>query len=157
MALQAGWTAFNNQDGNFSAMFPDTPQAIPQSAQSAGPGTIIFKGYQSDNENTAYLVIYGTFSNNFTLPTDTQAMLVNYVNSLENNVQNVQVVSTNNATVSGQPAETYEFTGTNSGKNLDLTGEVVLANRVLYNVFTTQISSQAPNTQYFLNNFKIGQ
>jgi hypothetical protein len=153
----SGWTSFSNQDGNFNAMFPNTPQAIPQSAQPAGQGTVIFKGYQSGNENMAYAVVYGTFSSNLTLSSDTQGMLVNYVNSLESGLQNVQVVSTNNTTVSGQTAETYEFTGTKSGKNLDLTGEVVLDNHVLYNVFTTQINSQAPNSQYFLNNFKIGQ
>jgi len=152
-----GWTSFSNQDGNFSAMFPNTPEAIPQTAQSLQQGTIVFNGYQSGNENTAYVVIYGKFSRDYVLPSDTQALLVNYVNGLENSLQNVQVISDNNATIGGFNAETYEFIGTKDSKNLDLTGEVVLDNRVLYNVFTTQIKNQAPNTRYFLNNFMIGK
>ena len=152
------WASFSNQDGNFSAMFPTTPQAVPQKAQAGQQGgTVITKGFQSGNENTGYAVVYSTFSSDIPLSSDSNAVLQGSVQAEVSQLQGGQIVSSNSTTVSGHPAETYEVTGTTDGKNLDLTGELVLVNRVLYNVFTTQLNSQAPNTQYFLNSFRVGQ
>lgn len=155
-SVPTNWVSFSSDAGHFSAMFPTTPAVMPQTTQAGQQGgSIVTNGYQSGNEKVAYAVEYITYSSDYTLSSDSRATLKGLARREMLQLHDAKLVSENSISISGYPAETYEITGTRNGKNLTLTGELVLNGHVLYNVSCTQINSQAPSSQYFLNNFKV--
>jgi uncharacterized protein (UPF0333 family) len=144
------WVLYNSPNGDFSAYFPTKPVTVPFVTQPSGNNPTITQ-VQSVSISNEYQVVYYTYPKGVALPSPSSS-IDSYLN------QGTHLVSSKATTVNGNQAETFEIAGTESGKKVVVTGESLNVGQVNYNLVTYNegsTSAQAPNTQYFINNFKL--
>jgi len=144
------WVSYSSKDGNYKAMFPNSPQSLAPTNETASDGTTYtINGVYTSEDTTAFGVVYTANIKGSSLD--------NSIESEMQAVQNGRIVATKNISVSGYPAKSYQVVGTTKeGNKATVTGEVVATSSLIYNATAFQINEISPNTQYFLNSFKVG-
>ncbi len=157
--IPTGWVSFSNQTGNFTLMFPTTPQVGAQVDKVTAQGmSYTLHEFVSQNAHTAYSVVYAHYPNSFSLSPNEATLVLNLgLQQQLSKLKDGNLSYSRNITVDGWPAIDYAMTGVLSGHYVYQDNRIIIANHTIYGIYASnQGKTQAPNYQYFFNSFKLG-
>ncbi|HVV67148.1 MAG TPA: hypothetical protein VHB72_03720 [Candidatus Saccharimonadales bacterium] len=150
----SGWKPYRSQAGDFSILFPPSsaPQTIP-------PTNLTYNGMNCKANEAYYHPPTGTVYEVAEIICPASSLLPSAASLLQHwgsFYQNVRLISLHSTTVRGKTAETYGLTGTLNDSAFYISGEALVSGNISYDINVQHPgNSKAPNTQQFLNSFKL--